>query len=466
MDINVSNTIKITNEVEFISKFVADELTVENPKFKEAVNAGRSTWGIQPVIKNFNVDQGIIHLPRGYLDRLLQIMQENNLSVNIIDNRSFFGKNAIQHEHVIDPRDYQYKALSIMAQHTEGVLVAPAGSGKTVMGIALAIMAGQKMLWITHTKVLADQFINRVGQFITNLEEDDLGSIMAGKWIIGDKITVGLVQTLVRSPEKINEISDDFGMVIVDEAHHCPASTFTSVVNSLNPYYLYGLTATPKRRDGLQNILFQNIGPVRHVIPRSEVAKGNRVITPTIKVVKLQTPLLGIDNYQQLLKALVENDERNNIIISDIVREQALGNVCIVVTDRKIHAEILFEKLKEKGVKVGIATGHYNNNFRKTTLTDLEKGLINTLVCTSHLVGEGFDHAPLNRLFLCLPFRDEAKCEQVSGRVQRSCPGKTDSIIYDYVDESHGLTKHQFRNNSGKACRYNVYIRLGCNMSF
>ncbi len=821
MDININSTIQITGGSDFIAKNVANELTVENPKFREAINAGRSTWGLNPVIKNFNIDDSeIIHLPRGYIDRLFDILKENNIVSNVIDNRSIKHVNPL-HQHIIELRDYQFKALQVLSTHTEGVLVAPAGSGKTIMGIAITIMSGQNVLWITHTKLLALQFITRAKQFITNLEEEDVGYVGAGTWTIGDKLTVGLVQTLIKSPEKLREVSGDFGMVIVDECldydnkvttkeygtkkigvivnnklachvqsfnektclfewkkvirffkntqkenmlnisfghnnsitctknhsiytfndfnirktiskninindyvvikksfktssiltksckplllgmvlgdgglstngrsvrlrvtngekqlgylnykksllkkivkakngktksgykpnntvynfdttsfydiddwygkiyengskthvpedlaklltieswaimyqddgsisngkyivfsfcdftasaitnlsgslkhlfniestmsrcnrgylylrlnkeaskkfiltiknfiwpglryklgiynknikfktiaipkifenfsvlkvknitekkavggyrynievqdnhnylannklvgncHHCPATTFTNVVNNLNPYYMYGLTATPNRRDGLESILFQNIGPIRHIIERDEVAKGNKIITPTIKVIKLDTPLFGIDTYHELLKALVENEKRNNTIVADVINEANQGHICIVVTDRKIHAEILLEKLQKSNIKAGIATGSYNDKFRKTTLDDLENGIINTLVCTTHLMGEGFDYAPLSRLFLGLPFRDENKCEQVVGRIQRAYQGKIDAVVYDYVDYSHGLTKHQYKNHGLKGCRYNVYRKLKCNI--
>jgi len=464
MDIIVDNTIQINNDGGFVSKFIAEELTIANPKFEEAVSAGRSTWGLTPVIKNFFIDNlGTINLPRGYKDRLEELLNYNKINYNLINTCSIVPVKPV-HEHIIQLRDYQYSALQNLAKHTEGVLVAPAGSGKTIMGIALTIMSNQKLLWITHTKVLANQFIDRAKQFITNLDEDDIGYIGAGDWLVGDKITVGLVQTLIRSPEKLREISNDFGILILDETHHAPATTFTEVVKQFNPYYLYGLTATPMRRDGLQNILFQNVGPIRHEVPREEVAKGNKVITPTVVPIELNTPITHLENYQKILQFLVKDEVRNNIIVNDIVTEYNNGNICIVVTDRKAHAEILFELLKNQNVKVGIATGHYNDKFRKTTLKALKDKIITVLVCTTHLLGEGFDHAPLNRLFICLPFRDENKCEQIAGRVQRSCEGKTDAFIFDYVDILHGLTRHQFRNSGIKGCRYNVYKKLGCDI--
>jgi superfamily II DNA or RNA helicase len=458
MKIEINSTLRIHNAREFITELVAEELTIDNPKHKEAVDAGRSTWGIDPIIKNFSVDAfEVIHLPRGYKDRLLFLAEHNGIPVELIDQRTVVPIIGT-HEHIIDLRDYQYSAVQELASYSEGTLISPAGSGKTIMGIALIVMSGQKVLWITHTKQLAHQFIERAKQFITNLSEDDIGHISSGVWHVGDKITV----SLIRSKDKLKEISKDFGMVIVDECHHVPATTFSEVINNLNPYYLYGLTATPFRRDNLEKMLFQNIGPMRHAVARKSVALGNRIITPTVKVVRLNTNPLQGETHNEILKSLVENEERSNTIINDVLFESNLGNVCIVVTDRKAHAEILFNKLTKAGAKVGIATGAYNDKFRETTLLALENKEINVLVCTAALLGEGFDYAPLNRLFIGLPFRNAVKCEQFVGRVQRPCEGKTDSFIYDYVDDTHGLTRHQFKNSGNKGCRYNVYKKLGC----
>ena len=462
MRVDIYKTLQVHDTSGFIPEFVAHELTVINPKYTEAEKAGRYTRGINKYIKSFSVDaSGIYHLPRGYKDRLFAIATQEGIPIEFTDYRNVAYADP-PFEHNIKLRPYQSNALGELSQHEEGLLVGPAGCGKTVMGLGITVMSRQKALWITHTNHLADQFIDRANSFITNLNEDDLGEIRDGTWRIGDRLTVGLIQTLVKSEEKLYEIANDFGIIVVDEAHHVPATTFTAVVNKLNSFYLYGLTATPKRRDGLEGVMCNTLGPVRHVITREEVAAGKSIITPKVKVVELSPDLTLAGTYQEILKALTFNDYRNNIIVNDVLTESAAGNVCIVVTERVAHAEILYKMLLKAGAKVGLAVGKITNKKRLEVMAALSKGEITDLVCTSHLLGEGFDHPPLNRLFFGLPIRNQARVEQLVGRVQRPSPGKEDAIIYDYVDITHGLCRNQFKSFHVHGSRYTVYKRLGC----
>lgn len=459
MIVNIANMLHIPTMDVNIMPVVAQELTCENPAFNEAVKAGRYTRGILPELKNFHVDaQGGFHLPRGYLRRLFVVAKELGIPVEVNDLRSVVPFDQ-RYNHSVYLRDYQNTALRNMANHSEGLLVAPAGSGKTIIGLSLILMCGQKSLWITHTKQLLHQFVNRFKQFV-DIAEEDIGLIYKGEWDTGKPVTAALVQTLVKNEDKLQEISNSFGNVITDECHHVPSTTFTKVINSLNPFYLYGLTATPKRRDGMEQVMFQNMGPVIHTIPRSAVADG--IITPTIFPRHINTPNLTQDGtYQTLLKELVDSEFRNNIIVNDVITEAKKGNICIVTTERVRHAELLYKRLKAIWPNTAIIIGKKKEEDRAVALEQLESGKATILICTSHLLGEGFDYAPLNRLFITLPFRNPARCEQLVGRVQRISPGKLDAWIFDYID-NHGLTRHQYRNYGGQDCRHKVYETLGC----
>lgn len=458
-NININNMIEVEGLQEEVLEFIREDLIHDNPKYLKAIELEKKTFGISEKIYNFSVtNKGNYLMPRGYKDRLLDILYDLGFNPTIQDFRStnFLEK---EYKHNIQLRDYQAPALTAMSNYAEGTLVAPAGSGKTVMGIGLILMCNQKCLWVTHTKQLLHQFVDRIQQHL-EIDEDDIGLIYKGEWTTDRPITAGLIQTLVRNTEALAEIKDNFGAVFLDEAHHAPASTFTQVINNLNPYYIYGLTATPTRQDGLADIMLQNLGPVRHTIRRDAVADG--IITPTVLCKNLNTQVEG-GNYIQIVNSLVNNKERNSTIIKDVVREAKQGNICIITTERVKHAEILLTELNIYWKKTGAILGKHNEEERAKVLTALENGDITVLICTTHLLGEGFDYAPLNRLFLTLPIRNEERCEQLVGRVQRISPGKVDSFIYDYID-NHPLTKHQFRNNNGKRCRYNTYLKLGCNI--
>ena len=460
IEIEICNRICIKRAPEDLLQKIRRDLIIPNPIHQEAKREGRSVYGVPELIINFEIDGNAVHVPRGYLTEVLGYLKTNEAPFDLSDSRSAVF---VDYDHKIKLRAYQYDALAQLAQHTEGVLVSPAGSGKTVMGIALIVMSKQKALWITHTKQLLNQFVDRLKAF-TDIKT--VGMIKEGGITVGDEITVGMVQTMVRRPEELKRLRDTFGIVVVDECHHVPSSTFTTVIGELNPYYLYGLTATPKRRDGLEALLYQNVGPIRVNIPRKMVTRYKSLVRPIVKVVQLNTQGLEGDNYQKLVKSLIHNEARNNKIIQDIVAEYFEDNICVVMSDRKTHARALYEKLKNLDVPVGLILGEHSDKIRKDIIGQLESGRIKVLVCTAQLLGEGFDFAPLNRLFITTPFRNAVRCEQMVGRIQRPSPGKNDAVVYDYVDVSHGLLKHQFKNNGPKGSRFSVYKKLGCDIHY
>lgn len=461
MKILVNSKVVLIKPDIIFAKILADELTIKNPLYIEAKKANRSTYGINKVIKNFNVDNcGNYHMPRGYLYRIIDVFKQLNVEIEIEDNRHCSNVN--WPKHIIMPRKYQYTALTEMSIYPEGILVSPAGSGKTIMGIGLIQMSQQKALWLTHTNELAKQSMERLHEMVPNLNEDDIGLIGGGKWKVGNLFTIGMVQTLVRNVDELKKISNEFGIIIIDECHHTPSTTFSYVISQLNAYYMYALTATEKRRDGLEILLYQNVGPIRHIVDRDKLKDVNAIITPSIKPKFLDTKNITGETYSEILESLMHNDIRNNEIVTDVIREASQNNICMLATERREHADILFKLVHEIWPNSGIATGSYNKKHNNETIKQFELGNITVLVTTTHLLGEGFDHKPLNRLFIGLPFRNATKCEQVVGRIQRTSKGKKCAVIYDYVDSSHGLLKHQYKNNGQKGCRYNVYKLLGC----
>jgi len=283
-----------------------------------------------------------------------------------------------------------------------------------------------------------------------------------GKWKQGKWVTVGLIPTLVRRPQEVHEMRNDYGLVILDEAHHCPASTFLQVMSSLNPYYMYGLTATPYRRDKLEEIMFQTIGPEIVRVSVAEVEEVGGIIMPKVLYRAVTSKPVHDNNIQRILKDnIVNNTKRSGLIVGDVLREATAGNYCIVVTDRKAHADILYELISKGWEKTGIATGNYSKKYVEEQSDLLNKKEITVLVCTFALLGEGFDVPFLNRAFITMPFRAEGRVEQLVGRIQRTADGKTDSVVYDYVDVNIGILENQFYTKSKNDCRYNAYMRLG-----
>jgi superfamily II DNA or RNA helicase len=424
--------------------------------------AGRSVYMIPPLIHNFEIlPDDSLYIPRGYKANLYSMMNEFGIQADITDNRTRFDPICDINSSMIQYRPYQYKAVADLVKSEEGVLVAPAGSGKTVIGLSLVPLFGQPTLWLTHTGPLADQVTERIKSFLPSLSEDDIGCIGRGKWKIGNVITVAMVQTLARRLETLYKIRDAFGLLILDEAHHCPASTFFKVIECFNPYYLYGLTATPYRRDKLENLMFQMLGNTVANITVEELDKSENIIIPKVKYKTFyhNKPIHENQHSKILKDHIIFNKKRNHMIVGDVLIEAAAGNYCIVLSDRKAHCEILYSLISIGWDKTGIATGNLTKKENDEQIRKLIEGETTVLVCTNQLLGEGFDFAPLNRAFIASPFRFEGKCEQVIGRIQRIAPGKVDAIVYDYVDADIGVLQNQFYGKG--SCRYKAYDRLG-----
>lgn len=466
MEVIIDNKIRLKRAPPELNERIINELRFPNPKYNEAINSGRSVYNISPFIYNFDIlPDDSLRVPRGCKNMVYGMIDEMGLKAKTVDNRTLFDPVIDINSSMIRYRPYQYNAIKKLATVSEGVLVAPAGSGKTVMGLSLIPLYGQPTLWLTHTGPLAKQVVDRVNFFLPTLSEDDIGFIGAGKWSIGKVFTVAMVQTLIRRLPELYKIRNSFGLAILDEAHHCPASTFLKVVGCFNPYYLYGLTATPYRRDGLDKLIFQTLGDEVANIPIELLEKENSIMIPQVRYRSFDHVRRVHDNVvSRILKDhIISNDRRNHLIVGDVLSEAGDGNICIVLSDRKAHCETLYELIKIGWEKTGIATGDYSKKYVAEQIAKLSSGEITVLVCTNQLLGEGFDFAPLNRAFIATPFRFEGKCEQVIGRIQRPSPGKKDAIVYDYVDANIGVLQNQFYNTRS-SCRYKAYQRVGASV--
>lgn len=459
MEIILENRIRLKNPPDILKYLLVEKLRIPNPKFIEAQSSGRSVWGIDPVITNFIImpDDSMI-IPRGLRPWLVKKIKELEIEFTLIDKRTIFNHVSIDSS-LIKYRPYQFDAvLKMISDAPEGILVAPAGSGKTIMGLSLVPLLGQPTLWLTHTGPLADQVIERAKAFIPGI--GNIGKIGGGSWDIGEVLTIGMIQTLVKNPEKLIELRNTFGLVVLDESHHCPSRTFIDVVSHLNPYYMYGLTATPYRRDKLEKLMFQAMGLTTTIIPIKSVEKHGGIIMPVVKTIYVPSIIVEGNDLQHIIKKyIVENKFRNDMIIKDVLREAKNGHHCIVLSERVKHCEILYKIISKLWTKTGFITGKDTKKAIDTQIKMLENDEITVLISTYSLLSEGFDVPKLDRGFMASPFRAEARCEQLIGRIQRTSPGKMDAIIYDYLDKDIGVLYNQFI--SQKQGRMRVYTRLG-----
>ena len=237
--------------------------------------------------------------------------------------------------------------------------------------------------------------------------------------------------------------------ILSSNCHHTPATTFLDVLRHFYAYYMYGLTATPYRRDKLENVMFAALGYPNATISRKDVKAASGIMTPKLIVRMVPSPVVEGNDYHKIMEDnVIPNEQRSNMIVEDVVREAKAGNFCIVINTRKAYCEILYEKISRYWAKTGIADGDYSDKHNQKQVERLENNDITVLITTFDLLGEGFDVKKLNRGFIALPFRERNRVEQAVGRIQRTCDGKTDAVIYDYVDANIGILKNQFRARS------------------
>lgn len=455
----IDSRVKLLNIEENITNWLVKQLTFINPEYVEAMKRHRYIGNISQYIELYSSNIAGITIPRGYLQTIEDILIGKGNSLTIVDNRVLHKPLDIKSN--ITLRPYQLSAKLDLLGHPNGMLVAPAGSGKTIMGLDIFASVKQKMLWLTHTNRLAEQVIDRIVgtkhdvPAITNISREDIGVIGGGKKNIGNKITIGMIQTLARDIELLTSVSQEYGLVILDECHHLPASTFLKVINYLSAYYIYGLTATPYRRDKLESVMFATIGRPNSIIKREEVKKEKGIITPLVITRKIRGPIYEGNDYSYIVKELlIPNELRSDAIATDIINEAKQNNYCIAISTRKSYCEIIHNKVSKYWNKTGIATGDYSKKHNNLQVKRLEDGEITVLIVTFELLGEGFDVQKLNRGFIILPFRERARVEQAVGRIQRTCKGKNNALLYEYLDEGIGILENQFR------VRKNVYYSL------
>jgi superfamily II DNA or RNA helicase len=320
-------------------------------------------------------------------------------------------------------RDFQEQAVQAMLSRDFGTLAAPTGTGKTVIALALVAKRRQQALVVVHTRELLVQWIDRIGTFL-GIPATEVGIIGGGKVKVGEKITVALVQSLYKCA---NDLAPRVGHLVVDECHRAPSRTFTEAVTAFDCRYMAGLSATPWRRDGLSRLIFWNIGDLVHEVDKASLVEAGHVLEAEIiwRRTDLEPTYDASEEYSKALSELTQDPARNALIANDVAREVGNGGgVCLVLTDRKAHCEVLVGLLAGQGVKAKMLTGDLSNGERARVVEALNAGRVKVLVATGQLVGEGFDCRELSTLFLTTPIRFSGRLLQYLGRVLRPAPGK------------------------------------------
>ena len=357
---------------------------------------------------------------------------------------------------------YQEEAVKAAIEKGGGIMVAPCGSGKTQMGLEVVARIGVKALWITHTEDLLNQSMTRA-QAVFSCPASGYGKITGGKVKIGSGLTFATVQTM--SKLDLPKYKDEWGCVVVDECHHCEGSPtrvmqFYKVLNNLNASHKYGLTATPKRADGLEQSMYALLGGVIYEVSREDIESKRS----PVKVVIIFTGYRPSDNiyatdgtidYNSLVADLTGDQERMDTVVSTLNR---LNGSVLVLANRVQYLKDLQREYEGRSICLSkLGTSKAAKEERAKALKALDTGEIDAIFATYQLAKEGLDVPSLRYVVFATPEKDPTTIEQSTGRVGRKAEGKTYGTVIDFVDE-FGMYKSWWKK------LLSVYKKIGCDI--
>lgn len=410
--------------------------SLHNPTYYEKERLRLSTWRVPRFIRCYGEDLEFLHLPRGLRPQIEAIVADAGSDLAIVDARADPAPLALRFQGVLT--DTQRRAVEALAPHELGVLVAAPGEGKTVMACALIATHRVPTLVLADRRPLLEQWRERLSSML-GLDPSQIGQIGGGKDRRSCVVDLASIQTLVRRREEDNrELFSAYGMVVVDECHHVPAETIDRCLRTAPIRRWLGLTATPYRRQGLEEIIEMHCGPVRHTISMASSASRALLRRQLVVHETLTDPATEPDAHiQAVFRALAEDRERSVQICDDVADAVVRGRNCLVLTQRLSHLEALCAGLRAKGLDPLVLRGGMSRTAQQAATDRLrappgEQPLL--LVATGSFIGEGFDCPPLDTVFFAFPFAWKYRVVQYVGRVLRAMEGKDDVEVHDYVD--------------------------------
>jgi superfamily II DNA or RNA helicase len=431
----------------------------ENPEFYCAQAMRLPTFAKPRLICCAEELPGYIALPRGCLDAALELLETHGIEPRLRDERAIGQPLDVTFHGELTPQ--QLDAAEAILAHDNGVLCAATAFGKTVVGAWLIAARQVNTLVLVHRRQLMDQWRERLSAFL-DLPPAAIGAIGGGRARPTGGIDVAVIQSLNKKGV-VADLVADYGQVIVDECHHLSAFSFEQVLKQVRAKYIVGLTATPVRRDGHQPIITMQCGPIRYRTDARSQAEArpfdHRVV---VRGTAFTMPVADAEpGIQTIYSALAADSARNELIVADVLAAVAAGRSPLVLTERTDHRDSLAVALGESMAEVFVMSGGMGVKKRRaiaeamaTTPPDAPR----VIVATGRCVGEGFDDARLDTLFLAMPVAWRGTLQQYAGRLHREHAGKADVIIYDYVDHSVPVLArmHQKRLAGYRAMGYTV----------
>lgn len=455
MLIEVSNTLSVNNPTKELMTWCKKNLVIANPEYAKKARMNLWLGNTPKMLYLYEIRGDTLVLPFGVLRSLPKSITDKALFVS-----EFATPVEVDYNTSVPLYDYQEEAVNAMIAAKYGILQSAAGSGKTQMGIALAVKLKRRTLWLCHTLDLIRQSKERAELYMS---EDLIGTITEGKVSLGKGITFATIQTMCKLD--LPQYRDYWDCIITDEVHRVSGSPtavtqYQMVLNSLSARHKYGLSATVHRADGMIQATYALVGKVAYQVPDEAVAdKIMKVgIYPVGTGIEISREALNTDgtlNYTKLITYLTGNRTRNELIASCIERRPSL-----ILSDRLNHLEelmsLLPEDMQKDAVMVsGKMTSKAGKAKREQAISDMRSGRKKYLFATYSLAKEGLDIPCLERLYMATPQKDYAIVTQSIGRIARTFEGKADPIAYDFVDNIGYLVKSYKK-------RCSTYRKNGC----
>lgn len=424
----------------------------KNPEFYKAQAMRMPTYNKSRIISCADETPDYLCLPRGCESDVISVLAEAGAEAIWTDNTNP-GRH-IKVDFIGTLREEQQLAAEEMLKYENGVLSATTAFGKTV--IAAKLIAERKIntLILVHRQQLLSQWAAKLTEFLKIDEElpalekkrgrkkqqSLIGQIGAGKNNPSSIIDIGIMQSLSSGGE-VKEWIKYYGMVIVDECHHVPAFSFEQILKNVYAKYVYGLTATPARQDGHHPIIFMHCGPIRYKVDAKKQAEKRpfeHYVIPRFTSFRMPFEAERKEiSIQELYSEIVVDEFRNQLIVDDVINAFQNGRNSLVLTERTAHVAELAKKLGENipgviALTGGMGTKVTRDIWTRISETPADKQL--TLIATGKYIGEGFDEARLDTLFLAMPISWKGTLQQYAGRLHRLFENKSDVQIYDYAD--------------------------------